>query len=314
MLQRLFNSKKLGLHIDSPTNIQASPQRADWAKISVSLFVACIIVIVSFTEIFRLPELLTYDKFVYFSYEKAQKNHVLLLEVEQQDLTQQPDLLTNIINDLLTKNPKHILLMNPLEKFNGKQIQSWLKSERVDYVPTVFRTSLDGGAADFKYNSSKALQSTPPLGFALPADSNLGITRTAPLSLSLSNGQKVESFQSVLTEISSQTTASIYINFNQGAAPIPRYQGQKLLDVGIIEELVKDKTVLVIPAPNDFMPGLVTPKNNYAEPLLPYYTQAMMLNSLLNESEISMLKTWQTSIICFVIFIAFLFSFQWLNM
>lgn len=300
-------------HINISKSLKAAAQRADWTKVMISLFMASFIVVINLAEMLRLPELLVYDKLVFYSYEKPQQNHVLLLEVSPQALNESPKQLTGIIDRLLIHSPKQILMMHSLEQFKQDQLQQWLKHEQVDYIPTVYRTFQDGGDIDYQYKSSRALQTITPLGFALPVSSSYGITRAIPFAI-FTPEKVLHSFQAELTQTNTKALNSIFINFNQGTPSIPRYKAEKLLKVGIIDELVKDKIIMIIPAPDDFMPGLVTPKNNYSEPVLPYYVQAMALNSLLNQSDISMLEPWQSASICFLLFIFYLFSFQWLNL
>lgn len=312
MLGLQLKSGYLTRYRNLSSSLQGALQRADWSKIIITIFIACFIVLINLAEVVRLPELLVYDKLVYYSHEKTQPNHVLLLEVSPEQLNESPKLVGDIIDSLLLHSPKHIVMMQSLEQFGQEDLHSWLENKQVDYTPTVYRTFQDGGHVDYQYRSSAALKTTTPLGFALPVNSNYGIARAIPHEIIAPEGV-LHSFQTQLTPTQPNSEKELYINFNQGTSTIPRYRATKLLKVGIIEALVKDKIILVIPAPDDFMPGLITPANNYSEPLLPYYVQAMALNSLLNQSDIQMMDPWQSAAICFIFFISFLFTFQWLN-
>jgi CHASE2 domain-containing sensor protein len=307
-----FKNSNLTRILNASGNLQAVAQRADGRKILVSLLMASFVVFINVSGILRLPELLVYDALVFHSYDKPQQNHVLLLETSYQQLNYSDERVNDVIDRLLSHTPKQIIIMHSLNQLDQTQQLKWLKHENVSYAPRVYATLQDGGEIGYQYDSSSSLQSQPPLGFSLPALSSFGITRAIPLVIS-SNEQALQSFQAALTKDNPTKSSAIYINFNQGTAAIPRYQAQKLLEVGIIDELVKDKITLIVP-PSDYSTGgLTTPKNNYIEPLSHYLVQAMALNTLINKSDISMLKPWQSAAACFILFILYLLIFQWLN-
>ncbi|MFT4764725.1 MAG: CHASE2 domain-containing sensor protein [Oleispira sp.] len=287
-------------------------QRADWKKIIISLLMASAVVLINLSDTLRLPELLVYDALVFHSYDKPQQNHVLLLEVSSDELNRSPEFMGSITDRLLARSPQKIVIMNSLNQLDKPQQQTWLKNEQVGYAPLVYPTLQDGDILGHKYAKSNALSQIPPIGFSLPASSNFGITRAMPLEV-LTHEGALHSFQAQLTNAYTLNSDSIYINFNQGTSPIPRYQAKKLLEIGIIDELVKDKFILITAPLNNSISGLTTPKNNYAEPLSADLIQGMALNSLINQTDIGMLKPWQAAIICFVLFIFYLFAFQWLN-
>jgi hypothetical protein len=289
-----------------------SAQRADWTKIVVSLLMASFVVLITLSDTLRLPELLVYDTLVFHSYDKPQKNHVLLLEVSSDELNRSPEFMSSVTDHLLARSPQKIIIMNSLNQLDQIQQQTWLKNKKISYAPLVYPTLQDGDILGHKYEKSSALSDIPPLGFSLPASSNFGITRTMPLEI-LTNEGALHSFQTQFINTHALNSDSIYINFNQGTSPIPRYKALKLLETGIIDELVKDKFILITAPLNDASSGLTTPKNNYAEPLPPDLIQGMALNTLINQSYIGMLKPWQSALVCFVLFIFYLFVFQWLN-
>jgi CHASE2 domain-containing sensor protein len=306
-----FNSNNTGNLSDS-RGLQAIVQRVDWTKIIVSLLMASFVVFINLSDTLRLPELLVYDKLVFHSYDKPQQNHVLLLEVSSQELNRSPKLMSIVIDRLLARSPQQIIVMNSLNQLDRSQQQEWLKNEQISYTPLVYSILQDGDILDYEYATTNTPNAAQAAGFSLPALSSFGITRAMPLEVSTREGI-LQSFQAKLTKNDAQNSNSIYINFNQGTAPTPRYQASRLLESGIIDELVKDKVVLITLPLDNITTGLTTPKNNYIEPLSPDLIQAMALNSLINQSDIGMLKPWQAAIVCFLLFILYLFAFQWLN-
>lgn len=308
-----FNSANSGLH--------AITQKADWTKIIASLLMACFLVLINLTDTLRLPELLVYDKLVFHSYAKPQSNHVLLLQVEPLEQISTPEFIDAIMQGLLAQSPSKIVLMHPLKAFDQNQLKKWLGHHQIVYAPTVNKRLEDGGAVGYQYEEIPS--TAPPLGFTLPSTSSFGITRTTPLELE-TDRETLTAFQTLIarTDSSAQTDSSarpnsngdsIFINFNQGSQPIPKYDAEKLILHGVIEDLVRDKVVLITPPIKNVTTGLTTPYNNYAEPLAPSLVQAMALNTLINQTDIAMLEPWQTAIVCLVLFFFYLFTFQWLN-
>ncbi|UZE94845.1 sensor histidine kinase [Alkalimarinus alittae] len=309
MLGFPFKSKKRSNVKDANSVLQSITQKADWTKIIAALLMASFLVLINLSGSLRLPELLVYDKLVFNSYATPQSNHVLLLQVAPQEQNSSPDFIAGIMQRLLPLSPSKIVLMHSLTEFDQTQLKKWLGHEQVMYAPIVNRTLEDGGVVGYQYEA--LIPSASPLGFALPATSSFGITRSIPLEL-VTNGETLTGFQSVITQTDRQANPLV-INFNQGSQPIPRYNAEKLISVGMIEELVKDKIILITPPLNNITTGLTTPYNNYAEPLSPSLVQAMALNTLINQTDIGMLKPWQTAMVCVLLFFFYLFTFQWLT-
>lgn len=310
-----FKNANSGLHIVT--------QQADWTKIIASLLMASFLILVNLFEILRLPELLVYDKLVFHSYATPQPNHVLLLQVtpqttqvtpkarqvKPQEQSNSPEFINKVMESLLALSPSKIVLMHSLTEFDQTELQQWLEHDKVTYAPLVSRTLEDGGAVGFQHEA--LIPSIAPLGFALPVTTSFGISRGIPLELA-TNDEILTGFQSAIAQADSHSNTMV-INFNQGSQPIPKYSTEKLVSTGIIEELVNDKVVLITPPTNNITMGLTTPYNNYAEPLSPSLVQAMALNTIINQTDIRLLKPWQTSIVCVLLFFVYLFAFQWLN-
>lgn len=309
MLGDRFTNKKQFDFKDTGGGLHSVTQKADWRKIIISLLMASALILINLFDTLRLPELLVYDTLVFHSYETPQTNHVLLLQVPPQEQNKSPEFFTDIMQRLLAFSPKKIVILHSLNTFDQTQLKKWLGHSQVAYAPIVNKTLEDGGSIGYQHEP--LMPSIAPLGFALPIASNFGIARSIPLELDTSI-KTLTGFQSVITH-KDATTGPVFINFNQGTQPIPRYDTAKLISVGVIDELVRDKVILITPPLNKITTGLTTPYNNYAEPIPANLVQAMALNTLINHTEIGMLKPWQSATVCVLLFFSYLFAFQWLN-
>ncbi|WP_373090190.1 hypothetical protein [Zhongshania sp.] len=255
-----------------------------------------LISVLSWLSIFLPVNHAIYDRFLTLGSPNTDKS-VLMVNIAPDSDFQGGEQWRELLEQLFDRGAKAVVLLSQTE---GDE--SWLqdyKDKRELIVASQLRVNELGEYSPML--PSRSAYISPPVKLAYAYRQWLPVVNGA-------NGLVYEGFQRRLT--GSALIEPLNINY-WATGLIPEISVDRLLDFGLIKELVQGKVVLVGDAPTAGVPGYSVPINEYADGLSELHIQAYITHSVLSDKGLLYLPTIQALLFSTLILFVFVACLLW---
>ncbi|MGN7611583.1 hypothetical protein ACQZV8_05790 [Magnetococcales bacterium HHB-1] len=257
-----------------------------------------------------------YDTFAQWSpIQRKQPVQVLLLEGEAKHLETSGEAWSNLLESLRSLGAKQIVFL-----FFPRHAGYYFSDMIANWPHLWFARQIVVGATRYRALSLEPLppwvKNTPEIQTGIMV-SGLPVhqqNRFQLFNLVLENEQSVTAIEAAITKQKDQSGANHYrINFNGGIEHLPRIRLERALEGGLVESLVKDRTVIIGLRGEHAGTGVIVPTVSADHALTHLEFHAMSLDTLLSERVIRESSEQIRLLVLFLITIITTLSCRWLS-
>jgi signal transduction histidine kinase len=282
----------------------------------ISMAVVLIIGLASSAAAFDLMNGIVRDALMRINLNGQASERLIVIEAERATFKQGDEVWLTALQNLLAHDVKQLVFTFFPAEASETFYQAALRSGKVTFgrQAAALREAPDAAAAFF---SGMEKDAAPAFGLLGMANSEHGVFRrqfgTVEADNAVYPGLEYLAARRVLGEAAQLPESDYLINFTGGTARLPKIGMQRVLSGGLVNELIRGKTVLIGINGLEPVAELYTPISEAEGQISDLLFHGFALDTLLSERQIIVLPQWAALLLLLFTMFGSLFGCQWLS-
>ncbi len=289
----------------------------NYSAILTGVFIALGVWVFGLFGGFILPNGWAYDYLSRASISVEASSSVLLIEASPKYRLAGDDIWLPVLKDLLKSKPRELVFTFLPDRASAEFYRLARKSKRTVFGRPVIRSGGNGEIIDLQALPAGLTKLKVPYGLVTSGSSQFGVYREQPTT-ALIEGKRWSTLERVVLKLGYRKSRSVpdhafRINFTGGEDRLPKLSLDRVVDGGLISELVAGRVVVIGELNPPQNAWLYTPlsRGNSMMPAAHYH--AFALDTLISNRVIEIVNQPATLVILVLIAGLLIFFYQWMS-